>query len=684
MDALRGHQVIVLATCTHLDCLDGNLRRSGRFDTEIRLPLPGASERRDILQALLLRSPSLRISSCVDIDVLADRCVGYVAADLHSLVKESIYHALTRRVYIPNSMKHATPSSSSTEVLSLEERRRRSPKESRLCQDTEREKGMELSEEDLDAVASSHRGEQQGSSPSARVAKKREKEEDRKALAIVKQEKEAKERWKTSSSHFTPFSSFDLLLSHIQRGNNSWSVHTPPQTLGMVDERKDEDAMEVEEEEKNNYGVNAPETSGDCKKDRKLQTLEEERSTEKQTSISSSSIRRPSLSLSFSLVKEDFEHALRTFMPTYKKTGSFLPRPNIRWEEVGGLVHAKKEIEERILFPLNFPDFYEGLGPELLSKFVGDSEASLRRLFSRASFFSPSLIFFDEIDALCGSRGLKGDSSHNKVEERMIAQLLTELDGMNDRGKVYLVAATNRPDMIDPALLRPGRLEVRVYVHLPDHNERAEILRKGWKRLRREQKEEREKHRLEQEDENPRELSDLDLNKTQKKKRKEEDKSEDAKEEEEEEESEGEENPLDFDMIASMTERFSGADLDALLRESTLLMIQEEREAFLSAWREGRCGAIQRFKKNGELEVAGEKKREETEDNERQKEDKHSRPEIPQLVASVFYGGRRRRCMHVKQKHLIEAAKRISPSVTAEQVEFYEDYRAKLVEGKEK
>lgn len=195
------------------------------------------------------------------------------------------------------------------------------------------------------------------------------------------------------------------------------------------------------------------------------------------------------------------------------------------------------------------------LGPELLSKFVGESEASLRRLFSRASFFSPSLIFFDEIDALCGSRGSKGENSHNKVEERMIAQLLTELDGINDRGKVYLVAATNRPDMIDPALLRPGRLEVRVYVHLPDHSERAEILRKGWKRLRREQKEEREKHRLEQEDDDRPNSSDLDENNRQEKKRRE-DKREDTKEEEEEGEGGVEEANLDFDMIASMTERY--------------------------------------------------------------------------------------------------------------------------------
>lgn len=215
-------------------------------------------------------------------------------------------------------------------------------------------------------------------------------------------------------------------------------------------------------------------------------------------------------------------------------------------------------------------------GPELLSKFVGDSEASLRRLFSRASFFSPSLIFFDEIDALCGSRGgaggggsRGGGEGSNKVEERMIAQLLTELDGISDRGKVYLVAATNRPDMIDPALLRPGRLEVRVYVHLPDQRERAEILRKGWSRLKREQKEEREKHRQEEEEEDERvaaesqmdaarrgrgtvsgrEAESMDGEEGEEKK-----KENDADQEQEEKEEDG--SSLDFDMIASMTERY--------------------------------------------------------------------------------------------------------------------------------
>ena len=184
------------------------------------------------------------------------------------------------------------------------------------------------------------------------------------------------------------------------------------------------------------------------------------------------------------------------------------------------------------------------LGPELLSKFVGESEAALRRLFHKATAFEPSVLFFDEIDALCGSRGgginhqqaeneqeysywrrmqqqeqqqqlllqeqqhesdkatgeeqeiskkrkrrtpvslprsssSSNNSSSNKVEERLIAQMLTELDGISSRGRVFVVGATNRPDAIDAALVRPGRLEVQVYVHLPDLTERQQIIKCG-------------------------------------------------------------------------------------------------------------------------------------------------------------------------------------------------------------
>lgn len=110
-------------------------------------------------------------------------------------------------------------------------------------------------------------------------------------------------------------------------------------------------------------------------------------------------------------------------------------------------------------------------GPELLNKYVGESERAVRQLFSRARAAKPCVLFFDEMDALAPRRG-----SDNQAAERLVNQLLTEMDGIDSREGVYLVAATNRPDIIDPALLRPGRLDKMLYVPLPDPPDRVSIL----------------------------------------------------------------------------------------------------------------------------------------------------------------------------------------------------------------
>lgn len=144
---------------------------------------------------------------------------------------------------------------------------------------------------------------------------------------------------------------------------------------------------------------------------------------------------------------------------------------------------------ERSKFPFNqrsakmhvsfFPNnlYFLGmlLGPELFSKWVGESERAVREIFRKARQVAPSVIFFDEIDALGTERSSSGNNS--SVQERVLAQLLTELDGVTPLGDVTVLAATNRPDRIDKALLRPGRLDRIVYVPLPDRETRAEIFK---------------------------------------------------------------------------------------------------------------------------------------------------------------------------------------------------------------
>ena len=113
-------------------------------------------------------------------------------------------------------------------------------------------------------------------------------------------------------------------------------------------------------------------------------------------------------------------------------------------------------------------------GPELLNKFVGESERAVRALFARGRASAPCVVFFDELDALVPRRG--GDSS-SQASERVVNQMLTEMDGMDAKRQVFVVAATNRPDMIDPAMLRPGRLDKLVYVPLPTADGRVDILK---------------------------------------------------------------------------------------------------------------------------------------------------------------------------------------------------------------
>jgi len=206
---------------------------------------------------------------------------------------------------------------------------------------------------------------------------------------------------------------------------------------------------------------------------------------------------------------KDFEDALRDVMPSAMRE-VYLETPEVKWEDIGGLENVKRELQEAVEWPLKYPEVYSKIGysmpkgillygppgtgktllakavateseanfisvrgPELLSKWVGESERGIREVFRRARQASPCIIFFDEIDALAPIRGLGGDSL---VSERVVSQLLTELDGIQSLRGVVVLAATNRIDMVDPALLRAGRFDKLIYVPLPDKAARKQIL----------------------------------------------------------------------------------------------------------------------------------------------------------------------------------------------------------------
>jgi len=206
---------------------------------------------------------------------------------------------------------------------------------------------------------------------------------------------------------------------------------------------------------------------------------------------------------------DDFQNAIREVTPSGMRE-VFIENPDVSWDEVGGLESVKRELQEAVEWPMKYPTLYSKLGhrmprgillhgpsgtgktlmakavateseanfisvrgPELLSKWVGESERGIREIFRRARQASPCVIFFDEIDSIAPIRGVGGETA---VTERVVSQLLTELDGIESLHGVVVLAATNRADMIDTALLRPGRFDKIILVPLPDKEGRKKIL----------------------------------------------------------------------------------------------------------------------------------------------------------------------------------------------------------------
>lgn len=257
------------------------------------------------------------------------------------------------------------------------------------------------------------------------------------------------------------------------------------------------------------------------------------------------------------VTSEDLEYAIRMVEPSAMRE-VMVEIPDLGWEDVGGLKETKERLREAVEWPLKHPDSYENLGvkptsglllygppgtgktmlakavanesdanfisvkgPQLLSKWVGESEKRVREVFKKAKQVAPTVVFFDELDALASRRG---SSAGENVSERVVSQILTEMSGLEDLKDVIVIGATNRPDMIDSALLRPGRFDNQLYVGAPDEDARREIFKIH--------------------------TQDIPLA-----------------------------DDVDLEVLVEKTDRYSGADIESVCREAALNAMREDKEA---------------------------------------------------------------------------------------------------------
>ena len=253
---------------------------------------------------------------------------------------------------------------------------------------------------------------------------------------------------------------------------------------------------------------------------------------------------------------KDFKDALRFVNPSAMRE-VLIETPTVRWEDIGGIENIKIDLKEAVELPIKKPEIFIRLGirpprglllygppgtgktllaqavateseanfisikgPEIVSKWVGESEKAIRRVFEKAKQVAPCIIFFDEIDSIASRRGSDEYGSGGKGYNNIINQLLVEMDGLEPLEGVTVIAATNRPDMLDPALLRPGRFDRVLYVSIPDKTARKKILEIHAKGMPLE--------------------------------------------------------GIDFDDNAENTEGYTGADLDAVLREAAMIALRED------------------------------------------------------------------------------------------------------------
>ncbi|VEN35679.1 unnamed protein product [Callosobruchus maculatus] len=429
-----GNRVLVIGATNRPDSIDPALRRAGRFDREISLGIPNKDSRLQILKVL---TGKLKLMDGFDFEKVAAYTPGFVGADLLSLVREAAMAAVNRLI---------------KEV---------------------REKYVQAAQVQEEP-------------------KKVDKPQDDTSTQIVVDE---------VPKEVEAVNGEDPPTEPAGEGGGGGTSEATPSVVVIDDDNSSQQKMN----EVTITPVTVTTANEDLAKLSKAGTaLEEILLWLHRLPISEKELQGLCITLA------DFEVALKSVQPSAKREG-FATVPDITWEDVGALREIREELQMTIVAPVRHAKQFEALGlniptgvllcgppgcgktllakaianeaginfisvkgPELLNMYVGESERAVRVCFERARNSAPCVIFFDELDALCPKRSL---TSEGNATVRVVNQLLTEMDGIGSRNGVFLLAASNRPDIVDPAVLRPGRLDKILYVGLPGGAERVDILR---------------------------------------------------------------------------------------------------------------------------------------------------------------------------------------------------------------
>ncbi|XP_051162880.1 nuclear valosin-containing protein-like isoform X2 [Leptopilina boulardi] len=484
----NGNRVLIIGATNRPDALDPALRRAGRFDREVALGIPDKESRKQILA---VHTAKVKLSPSVDLNRLASLTPGFVGADLVALIREASMVAINR--------------------LFAELKNNRTNKDDKITVNVDEDKSMDIEvTEIITEEINLEQDDVKKSDKNDEKEKTKEKDDDDDDDEIITEEPEkekemekenVKEKEKEKEKE-TENPEIEEVTLEVDSSKNTTTTNDE-KTITPTNEKKipNEETGELSTSEifleNGDMEMDKPTTPEQRSEIELLNWLHNE------PPVSSKNLE------TLFIEHTDFEAAIKVVQPSSKREG-FATVPDITWEDVGSLQDIRQELQMSILAPikqakecellgLSAPsgvllcgppgcgktllakaianeaeiNFISVKGPELLNMYVGESEKAVRQCFLRARNSEPCVIFFDEIDALCPKR-TEGDNSSTS---RVVNQMLTEMDGIEGRKGVFVMAASNRPDIIDPAILRPGRLDKILYVGLPSTSDRVDILR---------------------------------------------------------------------------------------------------------------------------------------------------------------------------------------------------------------